>query len=66
MKIKHNLNIIQRYKIQGQKIRARMNWIDEGDKGSGYLFNIIRAKHKRELISDILVGDGISNDPDEV
>ena len=43
-----------------------MNWIDEGDKGLGYFFNIIRAKHKRELISDILVGDRISNDPEEV
>ena len=43
-----------------------MDQIDEGDKGSRYFFNIIRAKHKRELISDILVGDRISNDPEEV
>ena len=34
VKIKHNLNIIQRYKIQRQKIRAKMNWINEVDKGS--------------------------------
>ena len=64
--IKHQLSCIQRYKIQGQRIRARMNWIDEGDKGSGYFFNIIKAKHKRERISDILVRDRISNDPEEI
>ena len=64
--IKHQLSCIQRYKIQGQRIRTRMNWIDEGDKGSGYFFNIIRAKYKIELISDILVGDRISNGSKEV
>ena len=59
VKIKHNLNIIQRYKTQGQKIRARMNWIDEGDKGSGYFFNIIKGKHRRELIDEMQVEDRI-------
>ena len=64
--IKHQLSCIQRYTIQGQRIRARMNWINEGDKGTRCFFNIIRAKHKRELISDIVVRDRISNDPEEV
>ena len=66
VKIKHNLNIIQRYKIQGQKIKARMNWINEGDKGSGYFFNIIKAKHRRELIDEIQVDGRNSKEPEDI
>ena len=66
VKIKHNLNIIQRYKIQGQKIRAKMNWINEGDKGLGYFFNIIKAKHRRELIDEIQVDGRNSKEPEDI
>ena len=66
VKIKHNLNIIQRYKIQGQKMRARMNWINEGDKGSGYFFNIIKAKHRRKLIDEIQVDGRNSKELEDI
>ena len=66
VKIKHNLNIIQRYKIQGQKIRARMNWINEGDKGLGYFFNVIKATHKSELIDEIQVDGRNSKEPEDI
>lgn len=39
--IKHQLGFLHRYKIQGQRIQARMNWLRDGDIGSKYFFNII-------------------------
>ena len=41
---KNKLRVLQQYKIQGQKIRAKENWMKDGDRGSKYFFNIIRAK----------------------
>ena len=48
--IKHQLSYIQRCKIQGQKIRAGMNWIDEGDKGSGYFLTLLEPSTKENLL----------------
>ena len=61
--IKHKLGFLHRYKIQGQRIRARMNWLRDGDIGSKYFFNIIRAKHKVENIENIQIEGGKTNDP---
>lgn len=33
------------------------------DKGTKYFFNIIRAKHKRELIDNIQISGDVTNDP---
>ena len=49
--------------MQGQRIRARMNWLKDGDAGSKYFFNIIRAKHKAEKIENIQVEGSKTNDP---
>ena len=61
--IKHKVGFLHRYKIQGQRIRARMNWLRDGDIGSKHFFNIIRAKHKVEKIEDIQIEGGKTNDP---
>ena len=61
--IKHKLGFLHRYKIQGQRIRARMNWLRDGDIGSKYFFNIIRAKHKAKKIENIQIEGGKTNDP---
>lgn len=61
--IKHQLGFLHRYKIQGKRIRAKMNWLRDGDVGSKYFFLIIRAKQKAEKIEDIQVDGGKTNDP---
>ena len=43
-----------------------MNWINDGDQGSGYFFNIIKAKHRRELIDEIQVDDRNSKEPEDI
>ena len=43
-----------------------MNWINEGDKGLGYFFNIIKAKHRRELIDEIQVDGRNSKEPKDI
>ena len=57
---KNKLRVLQQYKIQGQKIRAKENWMKDGDRGSKYFFNIIRAKQCREAITGIQTDKGIS------
>ncbi|GLJ42673.1 hypothetical protein SUGI_0884660 [Cryptomeria japonica] len=61
--VKNLLRKLQHFKIKGQKVRARMNWIKGGDKGTNYFFNLIKAKNKREFIEDIQVKNLITNDP---
>ena len=36
--IMRNIRRLQEFKIKGQKIRAIMNWVSEGDKGTKYFF----------------------------
>ena len=43
-----------------------MNYINEGDKGSGYFFNIIKAKHRREFIDEIQVDSKNSKELDNI
>ena len=57
------LDSLHRYKIQGQRIRARMNWLKDGDARSKYFFIIIRAKHKTEKIENIQVEGSKTNYP---
>ena len=40
-----------------------MNWPRDGDIGSKYFFNIIRAKHKAKKIENIQIEGGKTNDP---
>ena len=61
--IKHQLGSLHRCKIQGKRIRARMNWLKDGDAGSKYFFNIIWAKHKVEKIENTQVEGSKTNDP---
>ena len=63
MSTKNQLRFLQRYKIQGQRIRAKMNWLKEGDIGSRYFFNIICSKLKKEMIEDVQIEGGKTNDP---
>ena len=41
-----------------------MNWNLEGDRGSKYFFNIIKANNKREFIEHINFNGGKSLDPE--
>ena len=58
---KNKLRVLQKYKNQGQKIRAKENWMKDGDRGSKYFFNIIRAKQCREVITTIQTDKGINS-----
>ena len=64
IKTKHSLRKIQNYKIQDQKERSKLNQNLEGDRGSKYFFNIIKAKNKREFIEHIHFNGGKSQDPE--
>lgn len=65
-KTKCHLRKHQQHKIKGKKIRARMNWLKEGYYGTKYLFNMIRAKHKREMIEYFHINGDVTNDPNSI
>lgn len=52
----------QSRKIQQYKI-TKINWMKEGDQGTKLFFNIIRAKHKRDLIEGTQINGDLSSDP---
>lgn len=66
IRTKNDVRKIQRYKIQSQKLRDGMNWINEGDKGTRYFLNLIRAKKSRERIEEIKDDNSCSSQEDIV
>ena len=44
------LGKLQNNKIQGAKMRARINWLEHGDKGSRYFFQLLKFKEARDKI----------------
>lgn len=51
--IEAQLRKLDHYRGQGAKIRAKIQWIKEGNKGSKYFFNYLNYKHKNEKIEAI-------------
>ena len=60
------LRNIQNAKFQGQKIRAKANWLKDGDRGFKYFFTIIINKEERENIDGIYTSKGITKDNNEI
>lgn len=48
---------LQNSRIQGARIRARINCLEHGDKGSKYLFRLLKSKEARDTI-EVICGEG--------
>lgn len=44
---------IQQNKIKGIKVKTRINWLQQGDKGSKFVFNMLRQMKYKERIDRI-------------
>lgn len=60
---KDALNKHQQYKIQGAKIRSRANWLQHGDRGSKFFFNLLKHKHIKESIYRLIINNKEITDP---
>ncbi|XP_057873595.1 uncharacterized protein LOC131079610 [Cryptomeria japonica] len=47
------------YKGKGAQLRARLQWIKDGDRGTKFFFQYLKHKHKMEHISAIKSASGI-------
>lgn len=50
---KDQLRKLQQTKIAGAKVRARINWLQQGDRGSKFFYNMLRQKEYREKIDTV-------------
>lgn len=50
-----NLRKHQQVKINGVKIRSHAHWLQNGDRGSTFFFNLLKKKEDNECIDRILV-----------
>lgn len=53
-------------KIKGAMIRAHTHWLQFGDKGSKFFFNLLRQKHRRETIDRIIIDNDEISDLDKI
>ena len=53
----------QQVKIQGAIIRSRANWLQHGDRGSKFFFNLLKHKHIKESIDKIVINNQEISNP---
>lgn len=64
--IKNSLRRLQSHKIQGLKVRAKINWLNNGDKGSKKNFRFLKEKGVREKIDQINHNGTILNNQGDI
>ena len=58
LKVKQKLEISQLHKTRGAQIRARIKWIEEGEKNSNFFCNLEKARSKNKIITKIVKDSG--------
>lgn len=53
----------QQFRICGAKIRSRAHWIQNGDRGSKFFFNLLKQKQTKESIDRLLIDNQDISDP---
>ena len=54
MNARDSLRNFQDYKVQGAKVRAKINLLENGDRGSKFFFQLLKYKEAREKIDMIM------------
>jgi hypothetical protein len=63
---KHALRKHQQLKTMGAKIRSRAHWLQFGDRGSKFFFNLIKQKHAKENIDHLLINNEMNTNVDSI
>lgn len=58
-KIKHMSEIIALEKTKGAQVRARMRWIEEGEKNTRYFLQLEKDRGKQNIMNQVKNKDGI-------
>ena len=58
MKVKQKLELLQIEKTRGAQVRARLRWIEEGEKNSKYFCNLEKVRSKKRLITRLRTETG--------
>lgn len=60
--VKDEIKTLQNVKIQGARVKARITWLDQGDKSFKFFFHLLRNKQAKEHIDRICkIGVDITN-----
>ena len=63
---RNSLRKLQLFKTRGAKVRARINWINLGDRGSKFFFQTLKKKEARDKICSIRTQDSVVSSQQEV
>ena len=55
---RQKLEILQVNKTRGAQVRARVKWIEEGEKNTKYFLNLEKARNKKKVISRLRLESG--------
>jgi hypothetical protein len=64
--VKDTLRKHQKTKIQGAKVRSRVNWFQQGDWGSKFFFNLLKHKQIKESIDKLVIDNKEMFDPSSI
>ena len=48
------------------KVRSRAHWLQFGDRGSKFFFNLIKHKHAKENIDQLLINNVMNTNVDSI
>lgn len=66
IRAKNDLRKLQNQKIKGWRARAKLNWLDSGDRGSVFFFQMFKMKQARENIDSIWEDNKNLSEPNEI
>ena len=63
---KDKLNAHYEYKLQGQMLRAKSIWVEQGEKNTKYFLGLEKHKSKAKCMTKIAENDKTTTDPDRI
>ena len=64
--VKSELEFIERHRARGLMLRAKAQWIEEGEKNSSYFLRLEKSNYCNKLITKLQVGDEIINNEKDI
>jgi hypothetical protein len=66
MAAKEALSKHQQFKIRGARLRSRSHWLQYGDRGSKFFFNLLKHKRIKESVDRLSINNQDISDPETI